>query len=568
MKPHISLVVLMISTLILVSADLDGHGGQFKLPVTAGAQGEQGESGSAAGAVQKGYSFPGGGPQIAFSESRWEFWWDFHHEPFLNLRGVLYSRTPAAGVIDFPFEQITSDEKRIKLVRQLSNYLQRAREQSVRSAAVLALARTKDPNVVPYIEIAYRKDSVLEVRTDAVLALGVTENPRAIGILRSILDDDKVSMEIRFFAAISLGLIGGEKAAMVLKDYLKPDQFRRLKREIQYGVSFAAGLTNEPTLAPMVRDLLVNNVADGDVNRSFLVTSLGRLADRTANPLLVTILEKDHAKVKRSAAVALGVSATSSDKDVIQALTRAAGSDGDSMVRNFACIALGRIGGPEAEKALLKLFKTVTSSSKNAFVAISLGLTGNSDNGAIVLQRFKALRDTSTRSAVAIALGLLKYTPALGELRRTFDKNSDPIFRSYCAQALGLMEDADSIERLRKTMTESNDVELIRSCAIALGLIGDHRAVELLQEMCGRKRSDVVRQAASYCIGLIGDRNSIDLLTEIAGNDANNSQIKSYAIIALGLLGRDNKIPVVSRVTRNMNYTILETSLYEIYNVN
>jgi len=561
------LILLALSFLLLSWNEIQAHGGRFKPPTPGVTPGDPGESSGTGSSKMKGFSFPGGGPQFAFSENRWEFWWDFHHEPLLDLRKALFSRTAAAGVIDFPFETISVDEKRINLVRPLTGMI-RERHSGVRSAAVVALARTRDENIIPYLEHAYEKDDNLNVRTMAILSLGISKNPRAVKLLHSVMKNERESDEIRFFATISLGFIGGENTTTVFKNYLDPPTFNRLDRNIQRAVAFASGLTNDPTLAPLVQRLLINKVSGDDVTDSFLVLSLGRLGDWSANALLINFLEKGHFQSRRSSAIALGVAATPADKDVITALGRAVMSDADLMVKNFCYIALGRIGGTEAEKILLKQFNSVTQ-TKLPFVAIALGLLGSSENGALLLQRFKSLKDLSTRAALAVSLGLLRYTPALGDLRKAMDRESEPVFRSYCAQALGMLRDVESIDRLRDACTDSNDVELIRSAAIALGLIGDHGAVKVLHDLIRKgKKSDVVNSAAAYAMGMIGDKKAIQHLVSIVENENLTAELRSYGVISLGLLGDNSPFPIISAVTRNSNYTIMETYLYEIFNVN
>jgi len=253
---------------------------------------------------------------------------------------------------------------------------------------------------------------------------------------------------------------------------------------------------------------------------------------------------------------------------VIQALQKAADSDADLMVKNFCHIALGKVGGPEAEKYLLKVFGS-TNLTRVPFVALGLGLLkGNPNNGAVLLEKYKAIRDTSTRASLALAMGLLQYTPALGELRKVVDSKTDPILRSYCAQALGMMRDTDSIERLRKTCSDTNDVELIRSSSMALGLIGDSGVYDVLLDMMDPKKSSVIRSSAAYCMGLVCDRKAIASLVDLAYDDEIPSEIRSYAVTALGLLGDESPTPVVSLITRDNNYTIMETNLYELFNIN
>src|SRR5262245_51218564 len=102
-------------SLSLVSAAF-GHGGLFRgpsgrvpgqQPPTTAPPGQGGLPERQALPVV----YPGSGPQIAFNEERWEFWWEYNHDLYVNLRERLQAAdTPQQGLK--PFVVPTLEEKR------------------------------------------------------------------------------------------------------------------------------------------------------------------------------------------------------------------------------------------------------------------------------------------------------------------------------------------------------------------------------------------------------------------------------------------------------------------------
>jgi len=557
---------VVLSLFSFADNELFGHGGRFKGPVTKSGTDDNPLDGVSQAAKQKGFSFPGGGPQVAFREESWEFWWDYNSDPLINLKPALLKLTPQAGVIDFPYEKITP-KKRTNLVRFFTNIIRTESDPGIREAAVISLARTHDDSALSYLYHTYENDHNLYVKTVAVLAMGISENLNAVPILKSIFEDENEDTEIRAFAAVAAGLVGTDEAAKAFKEWFEPKRFKNLHRFLQQAIAFGAGLTEDSTLASSLRTALIKKLSDDRITNAYLIISLGRVGDRAANAVLIQCLDSKFTQIRRSAVIALGAAATPSDRDVVEGLVSKVSNDADNMVRNFAYLSLGKIGGDQAEAFLTKELNRANRASL-PFVALAVGLIGNRAHGTLLLDLFRSKNDTSSRSALAVSMGLLGYDDALGELRKAVDSKMEPIYRGYCALALGMMRDSDSLDRLARTFKESNDVELHRFSAIALGLIGDRTITGEMYALLRAENPSITRISTAYNLGLIGDQNAIEPLLEIASNKKETDRMRSYAVLGLGLISDQGPTPVISKVTRNSNYTILDNFMYELFNIN
>ncbi|MHC4944620.1 MAG: HEAT repeat domain-containing protein [Planctomycetota bacterium] len=558
-------LIIALFAFAIIPADLWAHGGRFRGPVTKSAIDDNlTDLTVVQGASEKGISFPGGGPQVSFDEARWEFWWDYNQDPLVGLKGALYSLTPEAGAIDFPYEKV-SPKNRNKLIKFYVDILRKEKETRVREAAVLALARTHDESVLPWLEIAY-DDQNLYVRTIAVIALGISQIQGAVPLLESIYKNGE-SKEISSYAAIAAGLVGGEAAKKVFMKWLEPRFFKSQERFLQQAIAFGAGLTEDPDLGPPIRSTLIEKVSGDRITNSYLVLSLGRLKDRAANAILLEYMDDKDTQIRRSAAIALGATATPSDKDVVEGLIKKIETDSDNIMRNFCYISLGMIGGEAVETFLVQQLDAVKRAYL-PYVGLAVGLTRNSEYGPKLFKKFTEIKDLNTRGALALGLGLLKSKEAIGELRKALDAGGDPIYLSYCALALGMIGDTESVKRLTDAYVKSNDVELLYRTATALGLIGDRSITKEMYALLDKSTPDIRRVSTAYNLGLIGDQKAIDFLTKLVSSSNENSRLRAFALLGLGLLTDEAQVPVVSKISRNNNYTILDNFIFELFNIN
>ena len=142
------------------------------------------------------------------------------------------------------------------------------------------------------------------------------------------------------------------------------------------------------------------------------------------------------------------------------------------------------------------------------------------------------------------------------------------MFVGYHALALGFMKDGESIDRLKKLYKDSTDLELSRFSAIALGMIGDRTITNEMISLLKSEAPDMTRLSTAYDLGLIGDQKDIEPLLKLASSEAENARLRELAILGLGLIGDERPAPVISKVTRDNNYTILGNYMYEMFNIN
>ncbi|MFO0982405.1 MAG: HEAT repeat domain-containing protein [Planctomycetota bacterium] len=510
-----------------------GHGGLFRGP-SGRVPGQQPSTapptqGGASGGQQQALPavYPGSGPQIPFNEERWEFWWEYNQDTYVNVRDKLIeAERPQQGLR--PFVVPSLDERRKDLIPFLVTSALTDEDDQVRSAGVFSLAKLADPFTVAYLEhIAATTEpqrqqgkavyeSNLAVRINAVVALGVMQSQRAVDTLKHILHSEQETDETRCYAATSLGMISGPEASNVLKQCLEPATLKLFPYQLRLALCYAIGLTHDPDNAAIVRPLVQES--EDYLVRALLIQSLGQLADSAANKLLLDQLKSKETMVRRSAALALGACAQDSEKEIVEGLMRTARSDSDNVTTDFCHIALGRIGkggNPAIGQFLLEELNRVTH-QRRAFVLLALGLLRNKDTEDRLLKVFEDEKELSLRGAAAIALGLVQSAKAIAPLRAALEGTPDPVFRSYVALALGMVGDTGSAKVLKRFVVEEVDVELLDRSAVALGMLGDRSVIPDLLNDLKRKPEQMVRAAHLYAVGKLGGKEYAPELMAIA----------------------------------------------------
>jgi HEAT repeat protein len=506
---------------------------------------------------------PGSPPSLVFSEERWEFWWEFNHDAWVNLRPSLLNAPAAAG--GARFVPVDAADRAQVLLPALVELLRDENEQ-VRSAAVYSLAHLEDASTLPYLSNAVVGDPSLPVRTDAVIALGLARNPKATERLRATFYDDHVTDEMRAFAAIALGVSGLPDAAAVLRDALAGGFESRLPFPIRAASIYALGLTQDPGNAPFLRTLYQARGLD-EASRALVVEALGRVGDRAANPLLLDALVASHMPLRRSAAIALGVVARPEDADVIKALEHAVDDDADGVVRSFAEISLGRIaslGAPPIVERLRSRLKNSTYRQR-PFVALALGISGYESAAGDLLAMFKQESNPSMRGALAIALSLLGQKEATHELHAAFRQEKEPQLRGYLAYALGRLGAVECVKELREVLAKENDPQLLYWSAIGLGLLGDRSATTYMTEIYGKSKEQITRSSFLHALGAIGDRGSAEFLIDIARNPSETDIARAYAVSSLGMLCEEDRVPRAALFSRDHNYSLNLTFIPQLY---
>ncbi len=506
---------------------------------------------------------------------RWEFWWEYNKDAFLNLKANLANRSLVSGSSDFmlgkenkdagsnvtrPSDRTIKSELLPALLSALDDpyYL-------VRDAAVLAVAKAGDKSVLPAI-CKRLGDENRDVQESAVIALGILGEKDAVPVLLHILNEDsegkktlnktEIRPELRAFAAISLGLIGDESSIQPLMALTTGKDARH---DVAVAATMALGLMKaQPALTHLIS--LLGNAQIDEFVRSYAATSLGKIGDRSSVPALLEALGDKSTHVMRSAVVALGLLADKDqDAKAVKELAELITKGTDTQSRSWACIALGQIGGDVARNALLTTLDKERRSLQ-AFAALGLAiLHKNSPNADVVSylrQAFADSKEQSVRGGLAIALGIVGDTQSQNALIEVIRSEGSPDLRGYAAVALGLMKARSATPEIEALLKDNqNKADLARSAAIALGLMGDRNVIAILADVLKKADVDDVRGSAALALGQIGDVTAIAPLSSlIAEKPGATERSRAFAAVALGIIGEDQPLPVLSRVTRDNNY--------------
>ncbi len=537
-------------------------GGKAGSPPPPGSTGSSGGIAAGVGSLPV-EVFPGGGPGIPFAEDRWEFWWEFNHESYIDLRQKLLRGDDAGSFLAPPDESQKAQLLLPTLLRTL-----RDSDPIVRSASAFALARIGDPSVYPYLSSALLDDPVLSVRTHSVLALGLARIPKSVERLRAIVFEERLQDETRAYAMVSLGVLNSPESVAVLREVLGASHEGGVPYTLRLAAAYALGLTEDRTYAPFVRSLVIADSDDAKL-RALFVLALGRVGDRAALTQLLRTLQDDHHQVRRSAAIALGLESRPEDKDVVRALERAAISDSDGTVRCLSEISLGRIaarGAPRIVETLLSHLRD-SQSNQRAFVALALGIAKDPASLPHLCDLLREEGSHTMKGATAVGLALLGDSRALPILQAEWQKSADPMLRSYLAFALGSLGDQSSIPMLRSILSEEKNVELLRWSAIALGLLGDKGAVSQLVALYQRNEELLTRASAVHGVALLSGGDSIPFLSSVAESPRESAYVRAYAVYALGMICDLQAQPMPAVYARDHNYTLDLPFIPDLYSL-
>jgi HEAT repeat protein len=567
--------------LSFVAPAMRAHGGTYALP-----PGTTGIPGQPEGFFCGGTRRPQGGRRATRAVPSptaldWRVWWELNDERFFRLkverrRGTESRATP----------------HRASAVRALNTGLS-DRWWDARTASVLALAKidgASGVDVVARLKEALT-DERMEVRESACLGLGLTAAPESVPLLLSIYNNEPaaralhlkkdVSNRQRTFAALAVGLAGLRLPladdADVVESLLKSVRTRvwSASRDLKTGPATALAVMGATSAVPELLKVALDEESEDDV-RAHVVSALGKLGDSRAIPDLVAHGLSDRKDVvRRSAAIALGRLVSADDrKSVLKVLDSALHSP-DRATRNFAIIALGEIGGPDARDALADFVRYGEGHDKT-FGAIACGVYASKRSdapaifGELVDGAFRAARAHGERAAFAVALGLLDRRESLPALIEALKGPDSPTLKGYLCLAIGLMsgETSDAATKLiRAQAAQTGDFETVRHALLALGLCGDRQSVSALCDVIGAS-SDNLSQlgGAARAIGMIGDDAAIPQLAAMLENADGSfkDNARAFAAVSLGRLSDRDAYPAVRRLWDDLNYLSFTEALAEL----
>ncbi len=577
---------------------------------------------------------------LAESSGGWIPWWEANADAFRSgrrIEGVVTDDSPLArvGVGAGSSDAARTKAKAIEdvILPTLRAVLDPAvnEDSDVTASAFLALGKTtNDPADIQRLRAALRRRDAPELsREGAALGLGClrrtgaarTFDGRELDRVRTDLfdaiDDDRVPVRTRCFAALSLGLLADQPTApgdafakdgkLVVRGLWTRLQEDRAGDETAVALLVALSMQGrqgvpEAVLAGL-RGLVVTGLLGGrrhgGIVQAHAALALARLADVDAAGVFFGILKgrAQCLEVRRSAILALGVLAPRLDEvrrvAAIDALVSHA-RRGDPDTTGLAWITAGRMLAADlADGSSALLTRTsvadgladVASRGAHAvrpFAALGLALAAEGRGRSLSLPAFVPLRaralsllrdgaadetmDPATRGAFLIGLGLAVDRPSsrlLAQIVR--DVRGATSLRAHAAAGLGLLGEArdDVLSALHDAMTERSSEDLRREASRALGFLGDRRAVPVLVKDIEAGGADVVLARAAVALGSIGDPSAVRPLADIVLGRRASDLSRAVAVAGLGLLGDGEDVPTLSLLSTDSNYLSRTASLAE-----
>ncbi len=507
---------------------------------------------------------PGGSdPKVAVT--RWETWWAANKEAYLRLAERLAGDAPGAS----PSTKGPSARAQAATVRRddalrkrLAGLFAEAMKDpdfEVRTAAAIALGKTGEEVASAPLRVAAKCDQNKDVCDSAVLGLGLLGRPGEIPFLEMILFDRAEEPRRRAFAAFSLGLIGGEDAAVSLLRFAaertdpRSAETLRKKPELAASVFVAMGLTGSLDVLPVLRKAAEETQFDENV-RSFAFISLGRMRDRASLQTAVTTLvsERDPA-LRRAAAVALGRIAVPGDAAAVGALVAAARDDGDPLVRHFAATALGGLESPKIRETLREWFMRCDDSER-PFAALAIGLQRDADFAPKIRAALGEAKDESEAGSLCIALGLLGDVASAPAIEKTMDGAKKIWLKGFGALSLGMIGSTSSIEGLRKRLDAETDPRLRVNLAVALGMLHDPRSKTYLVDKLRAAETFYERGSAALALGALRCSGAALDLEAVYRDTKEKDIFRAFALVALGEIADPSDLPKLTRFSIDGNY--------------
>lgn len=604
--------VLSLVALATIGPPLHAHGAVWRPPGISG-PGAPTTGGNNPGA------FTGGSGAATATAVAWEVWWAFNREPYLPRHVDADPQTAA------PAGFLTGRGKREESHRFSPEFLRRdilpalalaLRDSSidVADSAVIALARTVPADQAAPFFALLKETLRHRSRTPqqaAVVGLGVLGGSQAGETLREILRDTPrgralvstdapVEPMLRGLAALSLGFLREPESVPPLLAILGETS---VDRELASACVLSLGLHPDsafevaPGLAAFMEDPRLDRFVRGQIPIALSRLPGGAVRGLMARMTLQLQDGKTPLPVRQSLAIALGRIATAEDTEAIEALLGAL-SDPDEMVRNFACIGLGRIGEAHANDLpeeslgpmrrivdrLLQLVRRGDHSIVQPYAALALGLFarnprvrdltfhGKTTVYQVITEKleetFREQKEPSFQAALGVALGLAEAEESIPALRAVLRQTRNRPLQGYLAQALGLLADGAVQEDLRallqeKGTTQAFQLDLVR----ALGLLKDRAYQDHLVELL-QKAGDLSGAAsAAKGLGLMGDSRVAPPLLELLRSRHEQDLRRAFAVVALGLMAEKTQLPFNVVYSIDSNYTLPSSPLGEVLSI-
>ena len=567
-------------------------------PTTGGGGGAKGPlSGRTGGKKNRG----------ATTATGWDTWWRYNREPYLNLRARMARAGDTSGRFGFlggdghaaggasAWRRPTQADVRELVAPTLLRVLGEE-EPDIVDSALIALGRSAHPDEAADLVASIEEQlgsAYPSVRQAAILGLGMLGDAVAAPALWSIMHDTRDGRALldrssaipptdRALAALSVGFSAGPR--------MVPQLVRLFERasadevDVLAATVLTLGLIDGvgPDVIPFLADELNDRKLDRRVRAQIPIT-LARLGDEataTVPSLLALATGRGvDVAVRHSSIIALGELAAAADREVITGLRKTLRKSSDSVARQFAYIALARIGARglaeqrsaemeaihEIRRQLLVELVDPSHQVDLAWCALAIGVLGHEMPLGVAAHQemvdglvgvLKRTRNPAEEGAIATALGMLRGASAGDELLVRFEERSDPTLRRHLAVALGMMEHRPAAEALRMALHDEADAELRVAAATGLGLMGDRTAAEALVAQLHDAPTYFSVVSIARALGRIGDRSHLQSLVDLIEDDDQPDLVRGFGCVALGLIAERTALAWNAPLSIHSNYLV------------
>lgn len=348
-------------------------------------------------------------------------------------------------------------------------------------------------------------------------------------IINSLSTIDRKSKDLISISKI-LGWLEGEEVEKTLASLIHNDSVRDLI------IESLIKLGNK--IAPLLQTQMHN--ADS-ITKCAILTALGRIGDKENVDILIESLDEYDEKI---CITALGALAKIGDRKAFKPILKLLGSE-SSIIRLAAISALNSIGHPDMELETLKLLNDSNPLVRESAIRIA-GYFGYPKCLEIV---FRSCSDEEENVRAAAIENLPFF-----EDRRSFKiiSNAIKIETTKCkiaaVKALKYLEGAQVISLLLKAINDENPwvrINAIRSIAHHQLREAEDSVIEIIK----KDNSIPVKVNAIEALGEIGSNSSIPILSEFI--EDKNLDLAKAAILSLGKIKVEGAINPLLRVLKS-----------------
>ena len=337
------------------------------------------------------------------------------------------------------------------------------------------------------------------VRAHAADALRAFSAPASLPALLPMLQDPEE--EVRFAAALAAGDLGAPQSLPVLLEALRRGPPHRRRQ-----AAASLRVLGDAAAVPALMDALAD---PSRAVRERAAVALGSLGDPRAVPALIdalgapNIMAEERRGLREDLVNALGLLG---DRKAVPALIRAL-DDYEKHVRSAALSSLAKLGGPQAEEALIDLV------DKNIF---------------------HARPDISARAAIR-SLGRMGVVRAMPMLRLAMEEGQLEL-APVAARALRQLGDTITAGDMLAWLSSPCSRRRLRA-VLTLPALVDRDALPYLLSALGDGDA-AVRAAAARQVGHLDDGSAIPVLTDALQGEGEVEEVREAIRGALAFLAR------------------------------